>query len=51
MERKGIDISYHQGNINFEELKGKIEFAMVRTSYGNFYEEQKYKEYWDIIKQ
>lgn len=45
MEKKGIDISYYQGNIDFNKLKGKIDFAMVRTSYGNFKEDKKYKEY------
>lgn len=45
MEKKGIDISYYQGNIDFNKLKGKVDFAMVRTSYGNFKEDKKYKEY------
>lgn len=43
MERKGIDISHHQGEIDFNKLKGNIDFAMVRTSYGSFYEDRKYK--------
>ena len=44
MEFKGIDISHHQGDINFEELRGNIDFAFVRTSYGAFYEDDKYKQ-------
>lgn len=44
MEKRGIDISYYQGDINFDELKGNIDFAIVRTSYGNFYEDRKYKQ-------
>ncbi len=44
MEKKGIDISHHQGDINFDKLKGNIDFAMVRTSYGNFYKDKKYKQ-------
>lgn len=44
MEKKGIDISHHQGDINFDKLRGNIDFAMVRTSYGSFYEDIKYKE-------
>lgn len=44
MEKKGIDISHHQGDINFDKLRGNIDFAMVRTSYGSFYEDRKYKE-------
>lgn len=34
--KRGIDISYHQGNINFEKLKESgIEFAILRSSYRN----------------
>ncbi len=43
MEKRGIDISHHQGDIDFNKLKGNIDFAMVRTSYGSFYEDRKYK--------
>ncbi len=44
MQKKGIDISHHQGDIDFDALKGNIDFAIVRTSYGAFYEDRKYKE-------
>ncbi len=44
LEKKGIDISHHQGDIDFDKLKGNIDFAMVRTSYGSFYEDRKYKQ-------
>ena len=44
MQKKGIDISHHQGDIDFDSLKGNIDFAMVRTSYGLFYEDKKYKQ-------
>ena len=44
MQKKGIDISHHQGEIDFNSLKGNIDFAMVRTSYGSFYEDKKYKQ-------
>ena len=44
MEKRGIDISHHQGDIDFDTLKGNIDFAMVRTSYGSFYEDKKYKQ-------
>ena len=43
MKKSGIDISHHQGDINFNKLKGNIDFAMVRTSYGNFHIDKKYK--------
>lgn len=41
--KKGIDISHHQGDIDFNKLKGNIDFAMVRTSYGDFHVDNKYK--------
>lgn len=44
MNKEGIDISHHQGNIDFEQLKGNISFAMVRTSYGSFYEDKNYRQ-------
>lgn len=44
MQKMGIDISHHQGDIDFDKLKGSIDFAMVRTSYGAFYEDRKYKQ-------
>ncbi len=30
----GIDVSEHQGIINWEEVKGNIDFAMLRAGYG-----------------
>ena len=51
MEKRGIDISQHQGNIDFDKLKGNIDFAMVRTSYGAFYEDKKYKNVENFLKQ
>ena len=44
MQKNGIDISHHQGDIDFDKLKGNIDFAMVRTSYGDFHLDKKYKE-------
>ena len=44
MEKRGIDISHHQGDIDFDKLKGSIDFAMVRTSYGDFHIDKKYKQ-------
>nr|BDA23703.1 hypothetical protein CPBEC1_29130 [Clostridium perfringens] len=31
---KGIDVSEHQGRINWERVKGNIDFAMLRAGYG-----------------
>ena len=39
MNYNGIDISYHQGDIDFNKLKGNIDFAMVRASYGCFHKD------------
>lgn len=33
--RKGIDVSTYQGNINWEETKNHIDFAIIRCGYGN----------------
>ena len=44
MNKNGIDISEYQGEIDFNKLKGNIDFAIVRTSIGNFREDRKYKQ-------
>lgn len=33
--RKGIDVSSYQGNINWEQAKDHIDFAIIRCGYGN----------------
>lgn len=33
--KKGIDISKHQGTVDFEKLKGKVDFVIIRAGYGN----------------
>lgn len=43
---KGIDISYHQGSIDFNQVKNSgIEFVMIRASYGFFNQDKKVHEY------
>lgn len=43
---KGIDISYHQGNIDFNSVKKSgINFVMIRASFGFFNEDKKVHEY------
>lgn len=32
---KGIDVSEHNGNVDFEALKNKIDFAILRCGYGS----------------
>lgn len=31
---KGIDVSEHQGRINWEQVKGHVDFAILRSGYG-----------------
>ena len=31
---KGIDVSEHQGRINWEQVKGHVDFVMLRAGYG-----------------
>lgn len=31
---KGIDVSEHQGHIKWDDVKGQIDFAMIRVGYG-----------------
>ncbi len=38
--RKGVDVSSYQGNINWEEAKKYIDFAIIRCGYGNNIESQ-----------
>lgn len=32
--KKGIDVSHHQGEINFEAIKDKVDFIIIRLGYG-----------------
>lgn len=34
MKKYGIDISKHQGNIDFNSLKGQVDFIIIRACYG-----------------
>lgn len=43
--KKGIDVSEHQGNINFAAVKAAgIEFAMIRAGYGWTYQDKKFEQ-------
>lgn len=35
MTKRGIDVSYVQGNIDWSKAKGEISFAILRAGYGN----------------
>lgn len=41
----GVDISYHNGNINFETLSKNIDFAIIRAGYGQGNIDTKLVEY------
>ena len=45
MEKKGIDVSYYQGTINWELLKPNIDFAILRCGYGKDVVSQDDKEF------
>jgi len=45
MEKKGIDVSYYQGTINWELLKPNIDFAILRCGYGKDEVSQDDKEF------
>ena len=43
---KGIDISNHNGNIDFNRVKNSgIDFVMIRSSWGFFNKDTKFEEY------
>ena len=48
--KRGIDISYAQGGVDFSRLKGRTDFVIIRAGYGSLasqkdeYFEQNYKE-------
>ena len=44
--RRGIDVSYHQGNIDWASVKASgVEFAMLRAGYGQGNIDKKFHEY------
>lgn len=45
MEKKGIDVSYYQGTINWELVKPNIDFAILRCGYGKDIASQDDKEF------
>lgn len=48
---RGIDISHHQGNINWKELeKENISFIFIKATEGGNFKDPKFKENWDHAK-
>lgn len=44
MEKKGIDISAYQGDIDFAAVKNSVDFVMIRSGYGYYHEDAKMKQ-------
>lgn len=49
MKKYGIDISAHNGNINFNELSKKVDFVIIRASWGTN-TDSKFEEYYRECK-
>ena len=48
---KGIDVSEHQGTVNFDMVKGAgVEVIILRTTYGTGYNDIKFEEYYNACK-
>ncbi len=47
---KGIDISHHNGDIDFKKLKKEVDFVIVRCGYGQNYKSQDDRKYEEYIK-
>lgn len=45
MAKKIIDISHHQGTIDFAKLKDEVALVIIRVQYGSTTIDRKYKEY------
>lgn len=47
---KGIDVSVHQGNINWDKVAPNIDFAIIRCGYGNDVVSQDDKQFVNNVK-
>lgn len=47
---KGIDVSYAQGRIDWSEMKGKIDFAILRCGFGSDYASQDDAQFFNNVK-
>ncbi|MCD7827313.1 MAG: dockerin type I domain-containing protein [Clostridiales bacterium] len=48
--KKGIDVSYAQGTIDFTKLKGNVDFVIIRCGYGGDYSSQDDKQWLNNVK-
>lgn len=47
---KGVDISYHNGTINFSKLKNSVDFVIIRCGYGSDMTSQDDKKFEQYVK-
>ena len=47
---EGIDVSYYQGDIDWEQVRNEKQFAIIRMGYGKSKEDEKYEEYYNGAK-
>ena len=47
---EGIDVSYYQGNIDWEKVKSEKQFAIIKMGYGNTGKDKKYEKYYEEAK-
>ncbi len=47
---EGIDVSYYQGNIDWDKVKSEKQFAIIRMGYGNTGKDKKYEKYYEEAK-
>lgn len=47
---KGVDISYHNGTINFSKLKNSVDFVIIRCGYGQDQTDQDDKKFEEYVK-
>ena len=47
---EGIDVSYYQGNIDWDEVKNEKQFAIIRMGYGKSKKDKKFEDYYEGAK-
>jgi len=52
LTRKGIDISVWQGNVNFDKVKGNVDFVILRAGYGreSYQKDKNFETYYSACK-
>ena len=50
MQKKGVDISTFNGDVDMAALKREVDFVIIRCGYGSDYRDQDDVQYWNNIK-